>query len=109
MGINCQAKVGPKDAIRQFPIAWSRSSIIAYNNIINKFFKFCSAKLLTFPPHNSDVIADFLCTIADDSHRPQSQLNSTKAALSQLDDCYNIPCLTDGKDINLFTSALIKS
>ena len=55
------------------------------------------------------MIADFLCTIADDSHRPQSQLNTTRAALSHLYDCYDIPCPADGKDITLFTSALIKS
>ena len=95
--------------VRQFPLAWSKSTISAYNRVINKFFKFCSAKLLTFPPCNSDVIAEFPCTIADDSHRPQSQRNTTKAALSHLYDCYDIPCPADGKDITLFISALIKS
>ena len=96
-------------AVMQFPLAWSKSTILTYNRVIKEFFKFCSAKLLTFPPCNSDVIVAFLCTIADDSHRPQSQLNTTKAALSHLYDCYDIPCPADGKDITLFTSALIKS
>ena len=68
---------------------------------------FCKA--LTFLPCDNDVIVDFLCTIADDSHRPQSQLNTTKAALSHLYDCYNMPCPAEGKNITLFTSALIKS
>ena len=65
--------------------------------------------MVTLDIKNGFFHADFLCTIADDSHRPQTQLNTAKATLSHLYDCYDIPCPADGKDITLFTSALIKS
>ena len=64
---------------------------------------------VSFPPASSDIIADFLCTIADDSQRPQSQLTVSRAALSHLYDCYDIPCPAAGRDISLFTSAIVKS
>lgn len=80
-----------------------------YNRQVNKLKVHCELTDTSFPPSDTSVIADFLCSVAATSDRPKSILNSTTAALtclySAMDVCNPIHCV----DISKLVTSLIKS
>jgi hypothetical protein len=53
---------------------------------LKKLFAFCNDHNYEFPSANDNVLAEFLCHIADSSERPKSQLNTTLATIGCLMD-----------------------
>ncbi len=70
---------------------------------------FCQNLGVTFPPTESCVLAEFLCSIADSSPRPRSQLVSVSAALGNMYEGLGISNVMDDPDIRKLMVALNKS
>lgn len=85
---------------------------MAYNRVIEKFDNFCSERCGSFPPTETAVIADFLCSVADTSESPKSVLKITQAALGHVYKSA-APSGTDNPMdsvyIQMLISALVKS
>ena len=60
---------------------WSPTTLQQYDRVINKFRHYCENSELQFSLEDDALLVDYLCTIADSSNRPHSQLNIVLAAV----------------------------
>ena len=60
---------------------WSPTTLQQYDRVINKFRHYCENSELQFSLEDDALLVDYLCTIADSSNRPKSQLNIVLAAV----------------------------
>lgn len=96
-------------AANQFPLHWAASTLKLYDGQLNKLRLYCVENKIEFPPKSSAHIADFMCGLADSSHRPQSVLKSTLAAISCLYQAKRLDIITSGNEIQYLKDALVKS
>ena len=82
---------------------------MAYNRSIQKLHVFCAAKGVNFPPYQSGVVADFLCTVADSSDTPRSQLKTAQAAFGHMYKAFDMPNIMETAVIQMLFTALVKS
>ena len=68
-------------AAEQFMLHWSPTTLQQYDRVINKFRHYCENSELQFSLEDDALLVDYLCTIADSSNRPKSQLNIVLAAV----------------------------
>lgn len=94
---------------KQLPYYWAKSTLELYNRLLNKLKKFCVDTYYIFPPRDSEVIAEFLCFVADSSPRPRSQLVTTSAAITCLYEGLGLRNIMDDPDLRKLVTALIKS
>lgn len=73
-------------SIDRFLVHWSKNTLILYNRQLAKLRDFCVEGEYHFPNNDEDVLANFLCYLAESTPRPKSQLCSTMAALSCMFD-----------------------
>lgn len=76
--------------------------------MLNKLYAFCKEGNYAFPHCDSAAIVEFLCSIADASERPQSQIKCAMAAVSHMCKAvdYTLP---NTSEIHFMVQALIKS
>lgn len=76
-----------------------------------KFRNFCEENKIVFPPEtdNSRVFSDFLCSVADESERPESLLKMCSAAITCLYNGLDQCSPMDNSDIKRLLSGLVKS
>ena len=58
---------------------------------------------------DQSTIADFMCSLADSSSRPESHLKTASAAISQLFQALDVPDITQCSELSILKSALVKS
>ena len=98
-------------AATQTVLHWASSTIQLYNRQVVKFRNFCDKSCVCFPPkpEQSSLFADFMCSVADSSVRPESVLRSTSAALSGFYHGLGQHSPMDNSDIQKLISALTKT
>ena len=106
---NLRAQGWSKRATIQLPLCLAPSTLAAYNRCVNKLYKFCCEKKVGFPPVQSDIVADFLCNVADTSEAPRSQLKVMQAALSYLYQVMGKQNPLNTVPVQMLITALIKS
>ena len=93
------------------PHSLAKSTIDQYNRCVNRLQDFCVIRGVSFPPDQdaTGIIADFLCGIADNSLRPESQLKVSVAAISALYESLGLtnPCSVG--EISRLVTGLIKT
>ena len=92
-----------------FPFCIAPSTLQAYNKVLDKLEHFCADKKVSFPPREVRVLAEFLCSIAEQSQRPSSVLNVATAALGHVYRILELPDLPGSYAIRTFVCALVKS
>ena len=75
---------------------WTLTTLVTYNKSVNKFMQFLESKNVNITDVHENVVAEYLCTLANLSDQPKSVLNTTLAALS---------CYCEASNIKPFTSA----
>jgi hypothetical protein len=96
-------------AIAQLPLCLAPSTLAAYNGAIKKLKDFCDKSGADFPPHETSVIADFFCHIADMSASPRSQLKIAFAAIGHMYSDGSLRNVLDRHHLSMLETALIKS
>ncbi len=96
-------------SIEQFLLHWAPSTLALYNRQIKKFALFCVSSDCVFPTMNECILSAFMCSIADSSPRPKSQLNSTVAALTCLCNSLDITNPWTGTRMKILVNSLVKS
>ena len=99
----------PVACIDRFRYCIASSTLLSYNNALDKLRIFCQDKSVQFPPTEVNILVQFLAQVAERSDRPRSVLNTTTAALGHVYRILRLPILTDNYEIRLFISALVKS
>ena len=99
----------PQKAINYFKYAWATSTRNEYSRHLVKLNNFCSSKDVPFPPTSTDIMAEFLCGIAEKSTAPRSVLKCTLAACTSMYDAYSLPNPAKTPEIVKLISALVKS
>ena len=103
-------KLGWSDrSVNQFILAWAPSTIHGYNRMLYRLKDFCGVNDLSFPPSNTCEIANFLCYVADNSNRPESQLKTAKASIGHICDVFDVPNPCHSKLIVNYSQAIVKS
>ena len=69
-------------ARKYFILSLAPSTVKQYDSVISKFYSFCCNNNVNFIPLETSVVADFLCSIADNSSSSKSQISIATAALS---------------------------
>lgn len=77
--------------------------------MIKQFASYCCIQNVPFPPPNTSVVAGFLCSIADRSEAPRSQLKIAGAALGHVYKSYGIFNVINNEHVQLLITSLIKS
>ncbi len=95
----------PERAACQLPLAWAQSTLRLYDRLATRFVALCS------DPRDATHgdVAVFLCTLADTSDRPQSQLKSATAAINCLYGALDMPSPAVHPEIEKLSCALVKS
>ena len=89
---------------------WADTTKRTYETMLLKYNNFCQSKEVPFPSQDSGILADFLCTIANSSDRPESQLNVASAAIGAYFTCLGLPNpINEDHDLIMLKDALIKS
>ncbi len=97
-------------ASAHFRFAWADSTLQGYNRALSYLQGFCAHQGQAFPPASEAVIADFLHTLAMDTHRPKSTVVNAVTAMSNLYKAYGLPDLTASANIRMFANkALVKA
>lgn len=98
-------------AVQQTLLSWATSTLILYDRQVTKLCEFCRAHGYVFPPspHNTSVLAGFLCQVADSSEKPASQIKSTMAALTCLYKAMGLSNPWDQYELKQLTVGLVKS
>ena len=96
-------------ALSQIKFAWAQSTLKQYDSVCKKLVKFCNSNGYDFPPLQSNVIADFLCYIADSSSKPRSGLNTATASIGNLYSAFGLPNVCANKEILLLVQGLVKA
>ncbi|KAJ8042572.1 hypothetical protein HOLleu_09351 [Holothuria leucospilota] len=96
-------------AIQQFPFCLAPSTLLAYNAILRKLQDFCHSKQAAFPPVDTQIVAQFLCDIADCSSSPRSQLKVALAAMAHMFDNFGFINVCECYHIKMLVEALVKS
>ena len=94
-------------AADRFIANWAPSTIHTYESIIEKLQLFCLDSDSDFPCVNPSTLADFLCSLAENSERPKSTLNTTLAAVMAFAEATGNPSPVTSEIARLVT-ALIK-
>lgn len=71
--------------------------------------QYCFVKGVDFPPNDSVVLSDFLCSVADSSSRPRSQLKTVEAACSALYNILGLHNPLQSFHVHSLVTALVKS
>lgn len=95
--------------VAQFPLCLAPSTLYAYNRVVKKFASYCNDHELCFPPLQTSVVADFLCSIADNSETPRAQLKLAAAALGHVYKSFGVYNVIDNEYVQLLITALVKS
>jgi len=77
--------------------------------MINRFAEYCQENKVTFPPTDTSVVADFLCTVSDKSSRPSSVLGTASAAIGHIYKGMQLPNVMDSPELQMLITGLIKS
>ncbi len=98
-------------AASQISLHWATSTMSLYDRQINKYSSYCHSRVGQFPASHghSNVLADFLCQVADSSDRPESILKSSSAAISCYYHGLGMTSPMESRDIRTLMSALVKS
>ena len=97
-------------AAKQVTFSIAESTLKTYNSCVNKYVSFCNDKQEDFADeHNTALLADFLCQIADSSDRPEAILKSSLAAITFLFEGLGKKSPAYHSDIKRFTSAVVKT
>ena len=96
-------------AAMQMPLQLAESTRALYNRILTKLQVFCGQCNCQFPPSKEAVLVDFLCTVADGSEKPSSQLRCTLAAVGNVYRAMSLPNLADSGAVKGFVCPLTKS
>jgi len=88
----------------------AESTLSTYNVYIKKYLVFC--KLHNYGATDTSTtahLADYLCSIADKSERPESSLKISLAALSSFFQALGLKSPTDSSDIHRLVTSLVKT
>ena len=96
-------------AIDRFELSWARGTLRSYNNILLQLYEYCHENDIHFPPVKSAGLANFLCTIANKSQRPQSILRTASAAIGHLYKAKGLENLVQDESLQRLITALVKS
>jgi hypothetical protein len=77
--------------------------------VIKQFALFCEKQNVSFPPTSTSVVANFLCSIADNSDAPRAQLKIAGAALGHVYKSYGVFSVMNNEHVQLLITALVKS
>ena len=98
-----------KRAARQAIHSIADSTLRSYNSNIEKYMTFCKLNNRDFTDdQNISVLAEYLCQIADLSHKPESCIKSVLAAVSFYFEGLGKSSPTYNSDIKRLKTALIK-
>lgn len=97
------------DAAARIQFAWATSTKQTYSSILGKFKNFCQQHEFAFPPADTSALAEFLCTLADSTPKPNSQIRVAEAAIGNLYKAAGLRNMIDSIDIRTLVSALVKS
>ena len=95
-------------ARKYFILSLAPSTVKQYDSVISKFYSFCCINNVDFIPLETSVVADFLCSIADNSSRPMSQISIATAALSHLYSVCGLSNIINDVDVKRLCTALLK-
>ena len=91
----------------QFLLHWAPSTLRQYNDYIKHFCLYCADHGHDFPFVSEDIVAVYLCSLADSSERPRSKIYGTLAAFNAF---YEALCFDAvSSNIRKFADALVKS
>ena len=90
-------------------LALAQSTHLGYDRVLDKCKHYTESSGTHFPPTHTCYLADFLCSICDNSDRPRSILNTALAALSHVYRTLEQQDLTKDAHIVRLTTALVKS
>ena len=96
-------------AIDRFELSWARGTLRSHNYIILQLYKYCHENDIHFPPVKSAGLANFLCTLANKSQRPQSILRTTSAAIGHLNKAKGLENIAQDESPQRLITALVKS
>lgn len=96
-------------AINQSLLALAESTRVGYNRVLDRCKEYTDQTETEFPPRQTSSLADFLCTLSDDSDRPRSVINTALAALSHVYRALGRHDLTVDEHISRLVTALVKS
>lgn len=100
----------PERALNQFHFFLAKDTLALYNRLIERCRLYCLDQgCLNFPYIDQGTLVGFLCSLADKSDRPQSQLKCALAAMSHLFQAYEIPDLSNLMTVRHMMTALVKS
>ena len=88
-------------AAHQMSYRLATSKLGLYNRMLGKLKVFCDSMDCDFPPSNEANLVECLCTIANNSVRPKSQLNCAVAAVSKLYKALNLCNVTASDSVKL--------
>jgi len=94
---------------KQVHYVWAPSTLRQYNNTCQNFAKFCVENKLSWPPRSTAVIADYLCSLADRSDRPQSMLKCARSALVALYSGMDIGYIAQDPTLIMLCTSLVKA
>ena len=98
-----------KGAARQAIHSIADSTLRSYNSNIEKYMTLCKLNNRDFTDdQNISVLAEYLCQIADPSHKPESCIKSVLAAVSFYFEGLGKSSPTYNSDIKRLKTALIK-
>ena len=95
-------------ARRYFILSLAPSTVKQYDSVISKFYSFCCINNVDFIPLEKSVVAEFLCSIAVNSSRPQSQISFATAALSHIYSVCGLSNIINDVDVKRLCTALLK-
>ena len=81
----------------------------AYNKQLQRFATFCKQRNYLFPTAEPQIVADFLCFVADQTSRPESVIKNTSAALTCFFEAVRLENPLEIPVIKHFKAALHKS
>ena len=96
-------------AVAQFPLCLAKSTLDSYNRQIRNLARFCADNKCDFPDCDVPTIVDFLCSVADSSSRPHSQIKMALAAIGHLFKCLDLPDVCSDPMVTMMVQALVKS
>ena len=98
-------------AYHQLPLCWAACTLGQYNRYLLKLQDFCVQQHKVFPPSEEDsaLFADFLCSLSDQTPRPESQLRGAEAAITYLYEAVGVPNPMSTPMMKRLHTALVKS
>ena len=87
----------------------AKSTRKGYNNLLQKCKQFCEKHNVQYPPVSSEILAEFLHTLSEESKRPSSVLHSAIAALSHVYTALELQDITKHDYIKRLVTGLIKT